>query len=96
MKEKIPKAKQEIIDTMEDSNPEAMWPTGHANAIVGIVSRCGSDDLFLMDSNIIHQNLMKEGMTEEEAMEFFDYNIIGSYNGTGTPYYLGIDYCKEV
>jgi len=27
-------------------------------------------------------------MTEEEAMEFFSFNIAGSYNGPGMPIFL--------
>lgn len=29
--------------------------------------------------------LMEEGMTEEEALEHFDYNVAGSYMGEKTP-----------
>ena len=30
----------------------------------------------------------RDGMTEEEAIEFFDYNIKGGYFGTHTPLFL--------
>ena len=30
----------------------------------------------------------RDGMTAEDAMEFFNYNILGSYNGNGMPAFL--------
>ena len=37
---------------------------------------------------------MKEGMTDEEAVEYFEYNVVGSWMGEGTPIFLysGEDY----
>tara|TARA_R100000995_G_C3483354_1_gene125459 strand:- start:1000 stop:1242 length:243 start_codon:yes stop_codon:yes gene_type:complete len=32
--------------------------------------------------------LMREGMTEEEALEYFDYNVQGAWVGEGTPIFL--------
>ena len=37
--------------------------------------------------------LIKDGMPEEDAREYFDYNIIGSHMGAQTPRY--IDYYQE-
>ena len=30
----------------------------------------------------------RDGMTKEEAIEFLDFNVIGSYLGKGTPLYV--------
>ena len=30
----------------------------------------------------------RDEMTEEEALDFFHYNILGSYNGDGMPSFL--------
>lgn len=32
--------------------------------------------------------LIEQGMTEEEALEYFDYNICGSYVGPKTPIWM--------
>ena len=43
----------------------------------------------MYDSEKIIRNLMEnDSMTHEEALEFFDYNIVGSYNGPGMPIFL--------
>jgi hypothetical protein len=35
--------------------------------------------------------LKKDGMTEEDAIEFFEYNVSGAYVGEQTPYYVNRD-----
>ena len=32
--------------------------------------------------------LMKDGMNREDAVEFFDFNILGSGMGKGTPIFI--------
>ena len=32
--------------------------------------------------------LVKDGMDEEEAVEYYDYNIVGAYMGEFTPIYI--------
>jgi hypothetical protein len=32
----------------------------------------------------------REGMTDEEALEYLDYNVIGAYVGEQTPLYIQI------
>ena len=31
---------------------------------------------------------MKDGMTDEEAMEYFEFNVVGAWMGEGTPIFL--------
>jgi hypothetical protein len=42
------------------------------------------------NQKIILSELVSQGMTEEEAQEYFDYNIIGAYVGERTPCFLEI------
>ena len=43
----------------------------------------------IYDSNKIMDVLIqKNGMSEDEALEFFEYNILGSYVGESTPIYV--------
>jgi hypothetical protein len=32
----------------------------------------------------------RDGMTEEEAIEFFEFNVVGAYVGGGTPVYVRV------
>jgi len=37
------------------------------------------------DAELIRENLMRDGMTSEEAREFIEFNIEGAYVGEDTP-----------
>lgn len=60
----------------------------HDNAIIGPAmiwrdqSLC---DVLVYNGEIIRDNLMKDGMTAEEAREYIEFNIEGAYMGTSTP-----------
>ena len=56
-------------------------------AIVGVVKRFHSTFL-LYDLDAVVALLVAEGMSEEEAIEHFEFNIIGGWVGEGTPGFL--------
>lgn len=63
---------------------------GHDNAIIGPALIWGKSNKWLnvlvYDAEIIRQNLVdNDGMTEEEAREFIEYNIEEAYMGEDTP-----------
>ena len=77
-----------IIETVAEVNPDAVWPTGFENAIVGWGYSAGSNPIFIMDAKIIINILKKrDHMKNDEAVEYFDYNIAGCYMADG-PVYL--------
>jgi hypothetical protein len=61
---------------------------GHDNAKLGVSIRFGQEPIMCYDYNIVIQNLMEQGMSEGEAVEFFDYNIIGAWVGDDTPCFV--------
>lgn len=81
------KSKKAIKEYLEESNPDAMTIDGHENALIG-VSETFSGIVATYNQDIIIKNLMKDGMSDEEAEEFFRFNIIGAYVGEYTPIYL--------
>jgi hypothetical protein len=82
-----PKLK-EFIELMEELNPNALWATGLEPAILGYIERIGSDPLIVLSREKCLELMTSEGMTEEEAIENFEYNVIGSWNGDGTPVFM--------
>lgn len=61
----------------------------HDNAILGVCRRFGQEAVLLYDARKVIQNLQdNDGMTFEEACEFFEFNIIGAYVGDGTPAFM--------
>ena len=61
---------------------------GYDDCIVGIVRRFGQQPILCYSTDKVLKKLMKEGMTEEEALEFFEFNQIGAWMGDTTPCFL--------
>ena len=61
---------------------------GFDDAIVGICHSFGKEPVVCYNQKRVLDNLISQGMTEEEAQEYFDYNIIGAYVGERTPCFL--------
>ena len=64
---------------------------GHNNAILGVVNRIDMVDVLCYSWDTVIANLMDgtvSDMTHEEAVEYFDFNIYGSWMGNDTPVFL--------
>ena len=62
---------------------------GFDRAIMGTVSSFGRRETVLYSvSKIIDILMERDNMTPDAALEFFEHNILGSYNGEGMPSYL--------
>ena len=60
----------------------------HNNAVIGpaMIWRDQSlVDVLVYDGEQIRENLMRDGMTPEDAREYIEFNIEGAYVGQGTP-----------
>ena len=75
-------------EEISEINPEAMAADGFDDAIIGIAYSIGNEPLLAYSVNKIIEILMREEMTEEEAREYYDYNIVGAYVGPGTPVFV--------
>jgi hypothetical protein len=59
------------------------------DAIIGITEEFGSNPRILYSkSKILSILCERDGMTEFEAEEFYDYNILGLYAGEQNPIFL--------
>ena len=62
---------------------------GFDEAIIGSIISFGRREIVLYSTQkILDIMVERDDMTQEEAFEFFDFNIIGSYNGEGMPAFL--------
>ena len=61
---------------------------GFDDAIVGIGRRCGQPDLLVYDVEKCIKTLTKDGMTDEEAEDYFEFNVVGAWVGEDTPMFL--------
>tara|TARA_Y100000593_G_scaffold81196_1_gene151846 strand:- start:1334 stop:1645 length:312 start_codon:yes stop_codon:yes gene_type:complete len=70
----------------EIASEKTLFADGLDDAIIGVVERSGfNETIILYDTNKIIELLEADGMSNEEATEYFQYNILGSYMGEGTP-----------
>jgi hypothetical protein len=67
---------------------ETLIADGFDEAIIGI-GRQFNKQLVIYDEDKCIQILMeRDGMTDEEAIEFFEFNVVGAYVGEYTPVYV--------
>ena len=80
---------QSIIDTVIDKIDEetVVYPDLEV-ALVGIVMRFGQPDLMCYDYDKVIEIYKKDGMSEDEAREHFDFNTIGAWYGETTPCFI--------
>lgn len=75
--------------TLADIDEEILCADGFDDAIVGYALRCGQPVLAVYDQRKCIEILMqRDGMTREDAEEFFDFNVIGAWVGDRTPLFL--------
>jgi len=76
---------KELIAEIAEQNEKASYPTGFESCIIGMVYRFGEEPAICLDERKVINLLKKrDGMSEEEAWEFYDYNILGYGSSTET------------
>lgn len=65
-----------------------MFMDGYDDCILGVCERFGAEDCVAYDKSKVISKLMEDGMTEEEALEFFYFNMVGAYVGEQTPVFI--------
>ena len=79
------------IELLKEENPDYLMADGFDDAIVGTAERFGMHRVVLYDTTKCIDILMKrDKMTEEEAIDFFYYNVLGSWMGEYTPCFAEI------
>ena len=92
----------EIKNMIAEYNPDALFIDGldgdteaFNDALIGRGERCGLTGIAIYDSEKAIKILMdKYEMDYEDAMEWYEYNIIGTYAGENTP--LFVDDFREI
>lgn len=81
-----------VRSVMQDHNPDALVADDFAEAFVGVSYRCGKDSLAVYSVPKCIDILMKrDGMSFEDASEFFEFNVAGAWLGDGTPIWLYVE-----
>lgn len=72
---------------ISEEYPDLLKADGFDDAIIGVVERIGVQAICYDQEKVI-DILMGNGMTYEEAVEYFEFNIAGAWVGDSTPFFL--------
>mgnify|MGYP003123780802 FL=1 len=77
------------VEEISELNPEAMMADGFDDAILGMCIQFGAEPLVAYDYEKCLNILMeRDGMERTEAIDFMEFNVIGSYVGLNTPVFI--------
>lgn len=72
----------------EVSEFELLVMDGFDDCLVGVVTILGKQPVACYDRQKVIEKLVSQGMSEEEAREFHEFNQAGAYMGDATPVFL--------
>ena len=76
-------------EEIAEINPDALMCDGFDDAIIGMAERINLGPVVAYSvSKILDIMIERDGMSYEEALEFYDYNIVGSWMGENTPVFI--------
>jgi hypothetical protein len=76
-------------EEIAEINPDALVCDGFDEAIIGMAERINLGPVVAYNvEKIISIMIERDGMTYEEALEFFNYNILGAWMGEFTPIFI--------
>lgn len=59
-------------------------------AIVGVAERCGMESVVVYDRHEVIEALVRDGLNDEEAQEFYEFNMLGAYVGDRSPMFIDL------
>lgn len=75
-------------EMLMDFAEEAIVLEGFDDCIVGLTEEFGNGFRVLYSVKCIVNKLMQDGMSEEEALEYYGYNILNAHMGEQNPIFL--------
>ena len=79
---------KQILRELKEGYPDTLTMDGYDDCIIGICTRFGQEPIVAYDRAMVLNKHMEEGMTYDEAVEFFEFNQIGSWVGDRTPCFI--------
>jgi hypothetical protein len=77
------------VEEIQEINPEALICDGFDEAIIGMAERINLGPVVAYSfEKILDILINRDGMTYEEAIEYYDFNILGLYAGEQNPVFL--------
>ena len=89
-KEKAPGIRETIMDNYPDNQFTFLEGPGLDSAILGVCNLFGKDPVIAYDEEKVIKSFMKQGMTRDEAREYYEFNTAGAYMGELTPVFINL------
>lgn len=84
-----PSRRERLIDRLGDEAGAILLEGPEFDAaIVGIIERFGQPAIVCYDYAKVLTVLRRQGMTKDDAVEYFDFNVLGAWMGDTTPCFL--------
>lgn len=81
--------RDEITENLSEENPEALLADGFEQALVGYTANYHHPHVAVYSAKrCIAILVSRDGMTEDEAEEFFSLNTLGAYVGENGPLFV--------
>ena len=80
----------EILGALDELDVELLKADGFDDCIIGVSYRASGNPIIAYDRGKCIEKLMRDGMTDEEAEEFFEFNVVGSWVGEVTPCFVDV------
>lgn len=78
----------DLTELLECLDENVLKADGYDDCILGFTQQAGRPSVIAYDTDKIITKLISEGMSRDEAWEFFEFNIAGSYVGEYTPVFI--------
>ena len=83
--------RDDIVAYLDEIGEDILLAEGFEDAFIGLAERCGQPTIAAYDiERCIEILIQRDGMTQDEAVEFFSFNVIGAYAGELTPTFLHV------
>lgn len=80
--------REHITDLAIALDIQVIFLDGHDDALLGLVDLGDGTTVVAYSTKLILEKLVKDGMSWDEAIEYFEFNIQGAYFGDSTPVYI--------
>ena len=77
-----------IKEELEAINPSALLADGFDNALVGWGHQASREPVAIYNYDKCVEILVKEGSSEEDAIEWMEYNVVSAWYGENTPIFM--------
>ena len=84
---------EQYFSDVEHKDKRPIFYDGFDDAIIGVTQRMNEEPLVAYSvDKMVEIMVERDGMTHEDAVEYFDFNIGGGWIGPNTPMFIRNEY----